>query len=111
MEKLMEVILSRENLNNAYKKVVANKGASGVNKISTEELGDYIKANKDYIINSLRSRKYIPKPVRRVYIPKPNGKKRHLGIPIALDRVIQQAIAQPILEIYEGVFSEYSYGL
>lgn len=59
MEKLMEVILSRENLNNAYKKVVANKGASGVNKISTEELGDYIKANKDYIINSLRSNKYI----------------------------------------------------
>lgn len=107
---LMEVILSRENLNKAYKKVVTNKGASGVDKMSTEELGDYIKANKDYIVKSLQKRKYVPKPVRRVYIPKSNGKKRPLGIPTALDRVIQQAVAQPISEIYEGVFSEYSYG-
>ncbi|SER52995.1 group II intron reverse transcriptase/maturase [Granulicatella balaenopterae] len=107
---LMEVILSKNNMNRAYLKVKENKGASGVDKISTEELGEYIKENREYIINSLRNKTYVPKPVRRVYIPKANGKKRPLGIPTALDRVIQQAIAQPISEIYEGIFSDYSYG-
>ena len=107
---LMEVILSRDNLNCAYQKVKSNKGASGVDEITTEELGAYIKENRDYILKSLRNKTYVPKPVRRVYIPKSNGKKRPLGIPTALDRVIQQAIAQPLSDIYEEVFSEYSYG-
>jgi group II intron reverse transcriptase/maturase len=107
---LMEMILSKENLNRAYKKVKANKGASGVDGSSTEELGNYIRENRENIIYSLRNRKYVPKPVRRVYIPKSNGKKRPLGIPTALDRTIQQAIAQPISDIYEEVFSEYSFG-
>jgi group II intron reverse transcriptase/maturase len=107
---LMEMILSKENLNRAYKKVKANKGASGVDKLTTEELGDYIKENKEEILTSIRNRRYIPKPVRRVYIPKSNGKKRPLGIPTAMDRVIQQAVAQPISDIYEKEFSEYSYG-
>jgi group II intron reverse transcriptase/maturase len=107
---LMELILSKENLNRAYKKVVANKGASGINDVTVEELGSYIRENREVIINSLRNRTYFPKPVRRVYIPKTNGKKRPLGIPTALDRTIQQAIAQPISDIYEKIFSEYSYG-
>ena len=107
---LMEVILSKENLNRAYKKVVANKGASGVDGVTVEELGDYIRENREKIVTSLRNRTYIPKPVRRVYIPKDNGKKRPLGIPTALDRTIQQAIAQPISDIYEEIFSDYSYG-
>ena len=107
---LIEVILSKENLNRAYKKVVANKGASGVDGITVEELGDYIRENREKIIASLRNRTYMPKPVRRVYIPKDNGKKRPLGIPTALDRTIQQAIAQPISDIYEEIFSDYSYG-
>jgi group II intron reverse transcriptase/maturase len=107
---LMEMILSQENLNLAYQKVKSNKGASGVDRISTEELGNYIRGNKENILSSLRNRKYIPKPVRRVYIPKANGKKRPLGIPTALDRLIQQAIAQPISDIYENIFSDYSYG-
>ncbi|WP_246543221.1 reverse transcriptase domain-containing protein [Fusibacter paucivorans] len=107
---LMEVILTKENLNRAYKKVVANKGASGIDEITVEELGSYIKENQEAIINSLRNRTYLPKPVRRVYIPKDNGKKRPLGIPTALDRTIQQAVAQPISDIYEKIFSEYSYG-
>ena len=107
---LIEVILSKENLNRAYKKVVANKGASGVDGITVEELGDYIRENREKIVTSLRNRTYIPKPVRRVYIPKDNGKKRPLGIPTALDRTIQQAIAQPMSDIYEEIFSDYSYG-
>lgn len=107
---LIEVITTSENLNRAYKKVVENKGASGIDGITVEELGDYIKTNKDDIVNSIRNRTYFPKPVRRVYIPKSNGKMRPLGIPTALDRTIQQAIAQPISDIYEEIFSEYSYG-
>ena len=107
---LIEVILSKENLNRAYKKVVANKGASGVDGVAVEELGDYIRENKDVIIASIKNRTYMPKPVRRVYIPKDNGKQRPLGIPTTLDRTIQQAIAQPISDIYEEIFSEYSYG-
>jgi retron-type reverse transcriptase len=107
---LIEVILSKENLNRAYKKVVSNKGASGVDGITVEELGDYIRENRDEIVTALRNRIYMPKPVRRVYIPKDNGKQRPLGIPTALDRTIQQAIAQPISDIYEEIFSNYSYG-
>ena len=107
---LIEVILSKENLNRAYKKVVSNKGASGVDGVTVEELGDYIRENKDLIVTSIRNRTYMPKPVRRVYIPKDNGKQRPLGIPTALDRTIQQAVAQPISDIYEEIFSEYSYG-
>ena len=107
---LMDVILTRENLNRAYRKVVSNKGAGGIDEMTVNELGDYIRENKDTILNSLRNRTYHPNPVRRVYIPKGNGKQRPLGIPTALDRTIQQAIAQPISVIYEKVFSEYSYG-
>ena len=107
---LIEVITSKENLNSAYRKVVGNKGAGGVDGMKVEELDAYIKENKDEIIQSIRNRTYMPKPVRRVYIPKDNGKQRPLGIPTVLDRVIQQAIAQPIIEIYEEIFSDFSYG-
>ena len=107
---LIEVITSKENLNRAYKKVVSNKGASGIDEMTVKELGNYIREHKDEIISYLRNRTYMPKPVRRVYIPKSNGKKRPLGIPTVLDRTIQQAIAQPISDIYENIFSDYSYG-
>ena len=90
--------------------MVENKGAGGIDKMTVAELGDYIRENKDSIVKSLRNRTYMPKPVRRVYIAKSNGKKRPLGIPTVVDRTIQQAIAQPISDIYEEVFSEYSYG-
>ena len=98
---LIDVITSKENLNKAYKKVVANKGAGGVDGMKVEELGAYIRENKDTIVQSIRKRTYMSKPVRRVYIPKDNGKKRPLGIPTVMDRVIQQAIAQPIIDNYE----------
>lgn len=107
---LMEIILTKENLNRAYKNVIANKVASGIDEVTVEELGNYIRENQESIVYSLRNRTYFPKPVRRVYIPKSNGKQRPLGIPTALDRTIQQAVAQPISDIYEKIFNEFSYG-
>ncbi len=107
---LLEKVLSRENLNNAYKQVYKNKGASGVDGVTVEELFSYIREHKEEILWKIRNRKYKPQPVRRVYIPKENGKLRKLGIPSVMDRVIQQAIVQVLTPIYEEQFSSNSYG-
>ncbi len=107
---LLEKILNKDNLNEAYKRVYANKGASGVDGVTVEELLQYLKENKAKLIESIRNRKYKPQPVRRVEIPKDNGKKRQLGIPTAVDRVIQQAMLQVLSPIYEEQFSDSSYG-
>ena len=107
---LIEEILSIENLNEAIKRVKANKGASGIDKMSVDKLEPYFNEHRKEIIESIMNKTYRPKPVRRVYIPKSNGKLRPLGIPTVVDRVIQQAIAQRLVPIYENVFSEYSYG-
>lgn len=107
---LMEKILHRNNLNESFKRVKSNKGSAGIDGISTEKLLDHLKENKDKILGQIRSRKYKPKAVKRVQIPKSNGKKRNLGIPTTTDRVIQQAIAQILSPIYEKKFSENSYG-
>ena len=108
--KLIEKIVSEENLNEAMKRVEANKGASGVDKMQVSELESYFKEHKEEIKTSIMEMKYKPQPVRRVYIPKPNGKKRPLGIPTVADRVIQQAVAQVLSQIYDSSFSENSYG-
>ena len=92
------------------KRVEANKGASGVDKMQVSELESYFKEHKEEIKTSIMEMKYKPQPVRRVYIPKPNGKKRPLGIPTVADRVIQQAVAQVLSQIYDSSFSENSYG-
>ena len=107
---LLEKILSKQNLNLAYKQVYKNKGASGVDGITVDELFSYIKENKEEILWKIRNRKYKPLPVRRVYIPKENGKLRKLGIPSVIDRVLQQAIVQVLTSIYEEQFSDNSYG-
>lgn len=107
---LLEKVLSKENLNNAYKQVYKNKGASGVDGVTVEELFSYIKEHKEEILWQIRNRKYKPQPVRRVYIPKENGKMRKLGIPSVIDRVIQQAIVQVLTPIYEEQFSNNSFG-
>ena len=107
---LLEEILTKENLNKAYKKVYQNKGASGVDGITVYEIKEYIQSNGDEILKQIRNRKYKPQPVRRVQIPKENGKKRNLGIPTVMDRIIQQAMIQVISPIYEEQFSENSYG-
>ena len=107
---LLEKILSKQNLNLAYKQVYKNKGASGVDGVTVDELFSYIKEHKEEILCKIRSRKYKPLPVRRVYIPKENGKLRKLGIPSVIDRVLQQAIVQVLTPIYEEQFSDNSYG-
>jgi len=108
---LLEKILTRENLNEAYKRVYANKGASGVDGVSVEELHEHLRVHKAEILENIRTRKYKPQPVRRVEIPKEEkGKVRKLGIPTVVDRVIQQAIAQVLTPIYEEQFSNSSYG-
>ena len=107
---LLEEILNQNNLNKAYKKVVANKGVAGVAGITVEEEFDYLKENKDRIINQIRKRKYKPQPVKRVQIPKENGKMRNLGIPTVTDRIIQQAIFQVISPIFEKQFNDNSFG-
>ena len=107
---LIEEILSVENLNEAIKRVKANKGASGIDKMSVDKLVPYFNEHRKEIIESIMNKTYKPQPVRRVYIPKSNGKLRPLGIPTVVDRVIQQAIAQRLTPIYENVFSDYSYG-
>ncbi len=107
---LLEKILSKENLNKAYKQVYENKGASGVDGVTVEELFLYIQEHKEEILWKIRDRKYRPQPVRRVLIPKENGKMRKLGIPSVIDRVLQQAIVQVLTPIYEKQFSDNSYG-
>lgn len=94
----------------AHKKVKANKGAAGIDGISVDDIDEYLKENWTSIRESIRNRKYRPKPVLRVEIPKPNGGVRKLGIPTITDRIIEQAIVQVITPMVEPHFSESSYG-
>ena len=108
--KLMEKILSKENLEIAIKKVKQNKGAPGIDKMTVQEIEYWFEQYQEELISKIMNKQYRPMPVKRVYIPKPNGKQRPLGIPTVVDRVIQQAMFQVLSEIYEPVFSEHSYG-
>ena len=108
--RLIEKILSKENVEQAIRKVKSNEGAPGVDKMTVDEIDEYFKMNGKELINSVLNMKYKPKPVRRVYIPKADGNTRPLGIPTVIDRVIQQAMEQILSEIYEPHFSESSYG-
>lgn len=107
---LLEQILSPSNLNAAYKQVRRNKGSGGVDRMDVGSLKDYLVRRKDELITSIERGKYCPNPVRRVEIPKENGKSRELGIPTVVDRVIQQGIAQQLSLLYEREFSPHSYG-
>ena len=108
--KLMDEVLSKDNLNQAYLQVTRNKGASGVDDMTCEEVKDYLKVHGNELISQIKRREYKPLPVRRVEIPKPNGGVRKLGIPTVIDRIIQQALVQKLTPIFEPTFSEYSYG-
>lgn len=107
---LLEKILDDKNLFNAYKQVYRNKGMPGVDGITIDELGYYMFKHKKEIKEQIRNLKYKPSPVKRVEIPKGNGKTRKLGIPTVVDRLIQQAMVQVLSPIFEQQFSDNSYG-
>ncbi len=109
-ENLLERILDRNNLNQAYLKVKRNGGSEGVDGMTVEEMLPYLREHREELLEALRSERYKPKAVRRVEIPKPDGGKRMLGVPTVIDRMIQQAIVQVLQPMYEPLFSENSYG-
>ena len=109
-EQLLEVILERRNILRAMNQVIANKGAPGVDGMKTNHLKGYLKRHWPKIKQDLLNGAYRPLPVRRKEIDKPDGGVRLLGIPTVLDRLIQQAIAQVLEQIWDPTFSEYSYG-
>ena len=106
----LEDIINPLNLNAAYKKVRRNRGCGGVDRMTVDGLLPYLKLHGGEIVRDLLDGRYMPCPVRRVEIPKDNGKMRQLGIPTAVDRVIQQAIAQVLTPMYEPQFADSSYG-
>ena len=103
-------ILNKDNLNRAYKRVRANKGAPGVDGMTIEAALPWLKENHKELVERISRGKYTPSPVRRVEIPKPDGGIRKLGIPTVTDRIIQQAMAQQLMPIFEPLFSEDSFG-
>jgi group II intron reverse transcriptase/maturase len=108
--RLLSQILNRNNLNQAFKRVKANKGSHGVDKMGVEDMLKYLKTQGSTIKEAIAEGKYKPNPVRRVEIPKEDGSKRPLGIPTVIDRLIQQAIAQVLSPVFEQQFSDNSYG-
>ena len=110
-DSLLKRILSRDNMNAAYRKVKSNKGAGGVDRMSVDELLPYLSEHRLDLLEEIVAGEYTPEPVRRVEIPKAEkGKFRKLGIPTVVDRVVQQAIAQVLIPIYEPQFSDSSFG-
>lgn len=107
---LLKKIINGSNMQEAYKRVKKNKGSHGIDGLTVHELESYLEENGRKLQQSLLDGAYEPLPVRRVEIPKDNGKKRQLGIPTVVDRVVQQAIAQVLSPIFEETFSDNSYG-
>jgi len=109
-DNILESILSRDNMRLAFKRVKENKGSPGIDNMTVEELSSYLKENWQSIKEQILEGKYKPNAIRKVAIPKDSGGTRELGIPTVLDRLIQQAISQKLVEIYDSGFSAYSYG-
>lgn len=107
---LLNELLSDDNLKIAKQRIKKNKGASGIDGMEVKELDEYLSKHLDEIKEQIRNKKYSPKPVKRVEIPKPDGGVRNLGVPTVVDRFVQQATAQVLTPIYEPKFSESSYG-
>jgi RNA-directed DNA polymerase len=109
--RLMEKIVSRANMMAAYQRVMANKGAAGIDRMTVEQLQPYLKEHWPRIKEELLEGRYRPQPVRGVEIPKPGGGMRQLGIPTVVDRLIQQAMHQVLMPLFDPGFSKASYGL
>jgi RNA-directed DNA polymerase len=108
--KMIEKVINRKNMLRAYKQVVSNKGSAGVDGMPVTALSAYLKKNRDKIVTTVCNGKYLPQPILGVEIPKANGKKRLLGIPIVTDRLLQQAVNQIIAPKFELEFKVFSYG-
>jgi len=108
--RLMEEICDRENMEEALRRVKANKGSAGIDGMTVGDIADYLKQHWPAVRERLLNGTYEPNPVRRVEIPKPDGGVRKLGIPTVLDRLIQQAVMQVLQRQWDGTFSEHSYG-
>jgi RNA-directed DNA polymerase len=107
---MMEQILASENLHAAWRRVKANAGAPGVDGMTVEAFPAFARTHWPRIRSALMAGTYRPAPVRRVFIPKPDGTKRPLGVPTVLDRLIQQALAQVLTPLFDSGFSVHSYG-
>ena len=107
---IIDKVLSARNLTEACSEVVKNKGAGGVDGMNVKQLKAYLDINRNTLIEQIHSGNYIPSPIRGKEIPKRNGKKRLLGIPTVVDRMLQQAVSRVIMPQYEYMFSTYSYG-
>lgn len=108
--RLMETVVERSNMRLAYQRVVENKGAPGVDGLTVAELKDWLKGHWPRVKQALLAGEYLPRPVRRVDIPKPQGGVRTLGVPTVVDRLIQQALHQVMQPMFEPSFSKSSYG-
>ena len=108
--RVMEEVCERENLKAALQRVKDNKGSPGIDGMTVAGLADYLKQHWPVIREQLLSGTYVPKPVRRVEIAKPDGGVRKLGIPTVLDRFVQQAVMQVLQRRWDRTFSEHSYG-
>src|SRR6266851_2828645 len=104
--RIMEEVCERANLKEALRQVKGNKGSAGVDRMTVDQLGDYLKQHWPAIREQLLNGTYEPKPVRRVEIPKPDGGVRRLGIPTVLDRFIQQAVMQVLQKQWDSTFSD-----
>src|SRR5262249_16411455 len=109
-DRLMEEVCEPENLKEALRQVKANKGSAGIDRMTVDQLADYLKQHWQVIREQLLTGTYERKPVRRVEIPKPDGGVRKLGIPTVLDRFIQQAVMQVLQRRWDPTFSDHSYG-
>ncbi len=106
----MEQILARENMLKAWQRVKSNAGAPGIDGMTVDEFPAFSREHWPRIRSALMTGTYRPAPVRRVFIPKPDGTQRPLGVPTVLDRVIQQALAQVLTPLFDSGFSPHSYG-
>ncbi|MQU61492.1 group II intron reverse transcriptase/maturase, partial [Pseudomonas helleri] len=106
----MEQVVEPSNMRRAYKRVLKNRGAPGVDRLTVEELKDWLMVHWPSVKAALLEDRYLPRAVRRVDIPKPNGGVRTLGVPTVVDRLIQQALHQVLQPIFEPTFSDGSYG-
>jgi RNA-directed DNA polymerase len=109
-KRMIERVLHPHNMQRALKQVIANKGSAGVDRMSVAELTEHIRQSKTTLYSSIREMEYLPQPILGVEIPKGNGKTRLLGVPTVTDRLLQQAVSQILMPMYESEFSVHSYG-